>query len=127
MADLYVLDDGTVIDVFSEDEIIIDVSAVDGEFSIVPFPGIQGARGETGPAGRSANSVCEVLSQQIQNGTNATFTLSNLLDTTQAVQVFRNGLLEVPGIGFTSSSTSIVFSTAPLATDVVAVIYQKVQ
>ena len=35
MADLYVFDDGTV----------IDVSAVDGEFSIVPVAGIQGPPG----------------------------------------------------------------------------------
>ena len=41
MADLYVFDDGTV----------IDVSAVDGEFSIIPVAGIQGPPGATGPAG----------------------------------------------------------------------------
>lgn len=41
MADLYVFDDGTV----------IDVSAVDGEFSIVPVAGIQGPAGAVGPPG----------------------------------------------------------------------------
>jgi hypothetical protein len=89
--------------------------------------GNDGPVGPTGPAGPAGNLAYEVVPQQLQNGTNATFALSNLIDTSKAVQVFRNGLLEVPGVGFSAAASSITFSTPPLVTDVVAVIYQKVQ
>ena len=89
--------------------------------------GNDGPVGPTGPAGPTGNLAYEVVPQQLQNGTNATFALSNLIDTSKAVQVFRNGLLEVPGVGFSAAASSITFSTPPLVTDVVAVIYQKVQ
>lgn len=89
--------------------------------------GISGFTGPAGPAGSTENLSYEVVPQQLQDGVNATFTLSNLIDTSKRVQVFRNGLLEVPGVGFSATASSITFSTPPLVTDVVAVIYQNVQ
>jgi len=88
--------------------------------------GTTGATGATGPRG-GALGVSEVLSAQLQNGVTTTFSLANTVDTTQAVQVFRNGLLEVPTVGFLATSSAITFTTAPLSSDIVTIVYQKVQ
>jgi hypothetical protein len=55
------------------------------------------------------------------------FPLSQVANTSQAVQVFRNGLMEVPGQGFLATSTSVTFTTPPLVSDVLTVVYQKAQ
>ena len=103
---------------------------------LVPFgqPGPTGPTGLTGPAGPTgpagANTpvtVCEVLPQQMQNGVVSTFSVANLIDTTQAVEVFRNGLLESPGIGYGVTTGAITFSTPPLGSDVIAILYKKAQ
>jgi hypothetical protein len=112
------------------EESVVAVVVVSGEPGLNGLPGptgLTGAPGATGPAGPIGNLVHEVVPQQLQNGSNATFSLSNLLDTSKTVQVFRNGLLEVPGVGFSATSSSITFSTPPMVTDIVAVIYQKVE
>ena len=85
-----------------------------------------GPQGPPGPPGTSA-AVSEVLSAEDQNGINDTFPLSNIIDTTKAVLVFRNGLVEVQGLGYLVTPTSVTFTTPPLGSDVLTVVYQKAQ
>lgn len=83
--------------------------------------------GPAGPAGEPGTSVelfTEVLPAELQDGVEVTFELSRVALIPAQVQVFRNGLLEVPNVGFTATATEITFSTAPLDSDVVAVSYQ---
>ena len=58
---------------------------------------------------------------------NVTFPLADVADLSQSIQVFRNGLLEVPGIGYLVTEDSVTFTTPPLNSDVIAVVYQKAQ
>lgn len=57
-----------------------------------------------------------------KNGTNTVFTLAHL-PTVGTVTVYRNGLREHPGVGYTVSGTALTFSTAPLADDDIFVDY----
>ena len=61
------------------------------------------------------------------DGEQDVFVLSHLTLAPYSVQVFRNGLAEMPGIGFIVSSdgnsTTVTFSSAPLADDDVQVVY----
>jgi hypothetical protein len=127
-ADSFVIGDGGLVSVVVADSAPIGVLVADPEpVGVVTVLGPVGPVGERGPAGAGGSLVCEVLSAQLQNGVTATFVLANAVDTSQAVQVFRNGLLEVPGVGFSFSSVSITFSSPPLGSDVVAVVYEKAQ
>ena len=89
--------------------------------------GPAGQDGEPGPPGLTYIAIAEVLPAQSQNGVNDTFSLSDTADLSQAIQVFRNGLLEIPGIGYLVTSNSVIFTTPPLDDDVIAVVYQKAQ
>lgn len=89
--------------------------------------GEQGPPGQTGPAGPAALSVSEVLPSESQNGVNATFSLSGQIDISQAIQVFRNGLLEIQGLGYLVTENTVTFTTPPLDSDIIAVVYQKAQ
>ena len=118
MAESFVISQGDLVSVVDADPVTVGVVTVLGP---------QGAPGATGARGPGSSAVCEVVSQQLQNGVTSTFTLANAVDLSQAVQVFRNGLLEVLGVGFSVSSGSVTFSTPPLSSDLVAVVYQKIQ
>ena len=89
--------------------------------------GPPGQDGQPGPPGLTYLAISEVLPAQYQNGVNATFPLSDTADLSQAIQVFRNGLQEVPGIGYLVTQNSVTFTTPPLDSDVIAVVYQKAQ
>jgi hypothetical protein len=89
--------------------------------------GQKGERGEPGEPGLTYIAISEVLPAQLQNGVNDTFPLSDTADLNQAIQVFRNGLLEIPGLGYLVTQNSVTFTTPPLDSDVIAVIYQKAQ
>lgn len=101
------------------------------------LPGDQGVQGSTGPAGPPGSTGPRgipgpgynlyVQTVTGQNGITTTFTLTHTADLTQAIQVFRNGILEVPGTGYTATSTTVTLTTAPLPTDVVTIHYQKAQ
>jgi hypothetical protein len=99
----------------------------DREVVIVETMGPRGPQGETGPPGLTYLAISQVLPAQFQNGVNATFALSDTADLSQAIQVFRNGLLEIPGLGYLVTETSVTFTTPPLDSDVIAVVYQKAQ
>jgi hypothetical protein len=93
---------------------------------VVETMGPRGPIGLTGPIGPGFNGVLEVIDQE-QDGVATTFLLSNAPDLTQTVQVFRNGLLEMPGYSYSVTSTSVTFTTPPLSNDVLTVVYQKAQ
>lgn len=97
--------------------------------TIVETMGPPGPPGERGPAGPPGNDfiVSETLSSAPQNGVNAVFPLSSSADLTRAFQVFRNGLMETPGDSYLVTPTHVTFTTPPLDTDVLTVIYQKAQ
>lgn len=83
--------------------------------------GVQGPVGAVGPAGPVAIAVAEIPAG-VSNGVNLAFTVSrNFIPN--SLQVFRNGLLELIGVGYTLSSTTLTFTTAPLVTDLITVTY----
>lgn len=90
-------------------------------------PGPPGTDGEPGPPGLTYIAVSEVLPAQLQNGVNNTFSLSEDADLTKAIQVFRNGLIEILGQGYVVAGNAVTFTTPPLNSDVIAVVYQKAQ
>lgn len=94
---------------------------------IVETMGPRGPEGPAGPPGLTYIAISEVLPAQLQNGVNATFALPDTADLTKAIQVFRNGLLEIPGQGYLVTEDSVTFTNPPLDSDVIAVIYQKAQ
>lgn len=98
------------------------------EIVVVETMGPQGPEGPRGPAGLSYIAISEVLPAQLQNGVNSTFSISgaNNLEG-QSIQVFRNGLLEIPGQGYLVVENTVIFTTPPLDSDVLTVIYQKAQ
>lgn len=86
-----------------------------------------GEPGPPGPPGAVGLTISEVLSAEFQDGINDIFPLSLPVDLSQAVQVFRNGLMEIQGYGYLMTSTHVIFTTPPLDTDVLTVVYQKAQ
>lgn len=88
--------------------------------------GLKGAKGDPGPPG-SDLLISELLSPEYQDGENIIFPLANSADLSQAFQVFRNGLMEVQGHGYLVTPTHVTFTTPPLDSDVLSVIYQKAQ
>lgn len=123
-ADSFVIGDGGLVSVVVADSVPVGVLVADPQ--PVGVVTVLGPVGPVGPRGPGGSAVCEVVSQQLQNGVVSTFFLANAVDGSQAVQVFRNGLLEVPGVGFSVGLNSVTFSSPPLNSDVVAVVYQKV-
>lgn len=97
------------------------------EVVVVETMGPQGPPGDQGPPGLTYIATAEVLPAQLQNGVNTTFPLSDDADLTKTIQVFRNGLLEVLGQGYLVTETGVTFTTPPLDSDVVTVIYQRAQ
>ncbi|MGI9162287.1 MAG: hypothetical protein ACR2JI_05095 [Mycobacterium sp.] len=86
--------------------------------------GPTGPIGETGPGGASYELIAEELSG-VQDGVNDVFTITQIPAPNQAVQVFRNGLLEIPVVCYAVADDMVTFTTPPLADDVLTVIYQR--
>lgn len=98
--------------------------------------GIQGQEGPAGPVGDQGpqgdpgpgyNLYVQTVDPDLQNGITNTFELEQEADLTQSLQVFRNGILETPGTGYTATTTTVTLDTPPLPTDVVTIHYQKAQ
>jgi hypothetical protein len=70
-------------------------------------------------------TVSETLLGSYQNGINTTFGLSTRTDVPSTVQVFRNGLMEIYGSGYTTTETSVTLSSPPLSSDTIVFLYQK--
>lgn len=95
---------------------------------VVETMGPRGPQGEQGPPGVSyLATISEVIPAQLQDGVTTTFGLSSSADLTQSVQVFRNGLMEVAGQGYFVTETEVTFTTPPLNSDVLTVVYQKAE
>jgi len=105
----------------------VSSSPNNGNVVVVETMGPPGPPGKPGPPGPGGLSVEEQLAPEFQDGVNDTFPLSNSADLSQVFQVFRNGLMEVQGHGYTVTPTHIIFTTPPLDSDVLTVIYQKAQ
>lgn len=86
---------------------------------------VQGPQGLTGPVGPPVEVRVQTLES---DGTTVDFQLDVPAASDSSVQVFRNGLAEIAGVGFTIASddedTVVSFSTVPLADDEVQVVYQ---
>ncbi len=84
----------------------------------VPVPGPPGPGG-----GESGSWSFNETPSGVKNGVNLNFTLTAvpLLGT---LMVYRNGLREQLGIGFTVAGSTVTFTTAPLTTDELTVDYQ---
>lgn len=83
---------------------------------------VLGPQGPPGPANLVIN--VEVLPAVDQDGVRTEYLLSTPTRTPNTVQVFRNGLAEVNGVGFIATTTRVTFTTAPLGSDVVVVRYE---
>lgn len=85
---------------------------------------VEGPQGPPGPTGPAAEVRVQTLAG---DGTTATFQLDVPASSDASVQVFRNGLAEIAGVGFTitsdSEDTVVSFSAVPLADDEVQVVY----
>lgn len=80
-----------------------------------------GPPGPTGPSGAGTGVFNETPSGT-QDGVNAVFTLANTPQS-GSTTVYRNGLREVLGTGYTATSSTLTFSTPPLSSDVIRVDY----
>lgn len=120
-ADSFLLNSGDIVIVEVPEPTPIGVVTVLGPQGPVGATGATGARGPVGPA-------AEVRVQAFSgNGTTEVFELDVPAVSNSSVQVFRNGLAEIPGVTFVVSSsggdTVVSFSTAPLVDDEVQVVY----
>lgn len=84
----------------------------------VPVPGPPGPAGAAGDGAR----VFGETPAGVQDGTNPDFVLAHT-PVTGSVAVYRNGLREVLGIGFTVSAATLTFTTPPVADDDITVDY----
>ena len=85
---------------------------------------VRGPQGLTGATGPAPEMRVQTLSG---DGTTDVFQLDTPAASDASVQVFRNGLAEIAGVGFTITSdnedTVVSFSAVPLADDEVQVVY----
>jgi len=77
----------------------------------------------SGLPGGADSTYYGVLPLGQQDGVRASFPLPQPASSPGRILVFRNGLLEVNGVGFTATATQITFSTPPLDTDVITLFY----
>lgn len=100
---------------------IIGVEVVETPVGVIVVNGPQGPKGDPGPG---ADVWAETL---VGDGEQVEFLLAYRTLSPFSVQVFRNGLAEITGIGFIVSSdgnsTTVTFSSAPLVDDEVQVVY----
>ena len=121
MTDSYIVQSGDVVQSF-----IVQSGVVSVEIESLPTDVVlvQGPAGPQGPPG----STTQITQELFGDGITEDFQLDIPTSSTQSVQVFRNGLAEIAGVGFTTSSdggnTVVSFSTVPLVDDEVQVVYQ---
>lgn len=127
------------VEIAPPEQIGIDLSESTPTFNALTGPGLKGepgedgvdgSVGERGPKGEPGNSYplfVETLSNEFQDGVNVSFAFTNETYSPSSVQVFRNGLKEIYGLGYSATTTHVTFTTAPLDSDIIEVIYQIVQ
>lgn len=77
--------------------------------------------GPTGPPGDGTQVFNETPSG-VRDGVNLVFTLASIPHV-GSTSVYRNGLREVLGVGYTASGSALTFTTAPLSSDDLTVDY----
>ena len=113
-----VIEDGATVDVIVENP-VIDLGVNETVVAVVT---VEGPAGPQGPPG-TGTQVFDETPTGVRDGVNLVFTTAHpyLANT---VAVFRNGLRERRGIGFTESGAAqITFTTAPESTDDLAIDY----
>jgi len=107
---------------------VVSVEVESPPTDVVLVGGPQGPAGPQGPQGATGPPATMWVQTISGDGITAEFQLDIPALSDLSVQVFRNGLAEVAGVGFTASSdgggTVVSFSTVPLANDEVQVVYQ---
>lgn len=79
--------------------------------------GQPGPPGPPGPPGTGGSTlVTGETPSGVKNGTNLVFTIAQM-PLAGSVSVYRNGLRERSGVGYSMSGSTITFTTAPLPTD----------
>ena len=86
---------------------------------------MEGLAGARYGAATTYVTATQTLLSSYQNGTNTTFSLSAATDVPGTVQVFRNGLMEIYGSGYTATETSVTLSSPPLSSDIIVFVYQR--
>lgn len=124
------------------EEIAIDLTAATPTFNALTGPGLKGDKGDPGDDGRDGVdgdrgpkgdpgltliTVTKVISSEMQDGVRINFPLDDTATSSETIQVFRNGLMEINGLGYTATTTHVTFTTAPLDNDIISVVYEKVQ
>lgn len=127
MTDSYIVQSGEVIQSLIVQSGVVSVEIQSPATDVVLVGGPQGPQGATGPPGSTVTAA--LITQAILgDGTTEDFELDVPASSDLSVQVFRNGLAEIAGVGFTTSSsggtTVVSFSNVPLANDEVQVVYQ---
>ncbi len=122
MTDSFIIESGVVsVEVAQASVISVEVQSLPAVDAVL----VQGPQGLTGPVGPAPEIRVQTLAS---DGTTEVFQLDTPAMSDLSVQVFRNGLAEIAGVGFTASSdgddTVVSFSTVPLADDEVQVVYQ---
>lgn len=127
------------VEISPPEEIGIDLSDSTLTFNALTGPGLQGEpgldgtdglagdRGPKGDPGESYPTIVETLSNEFQDGVNVSFAFTNTTYSPSSVQVFRNGLKEVYGLGYSATTTHVTFTSPPLDSDIIEVVYQIVQ
>jgi hypothetical protein len=113
-----VIDEGTTVEVIVENPIV----SVGVNEQIVSIITVEGPAGPTGLPGEGVPVFGEQLSG-VQDGVNLVLTSSQPYRP-GSTAVYRNGLRETRGPHYTESApSSLLFSTAPLSTDIITIDY----
>lgn len=121
MTDSFIVESGVVsVEVAQASVISVEVQSLPAVDAVL----IQGPQGLTGATGPAPEIRVQTLAS---DGTTEVFQLGTPAVSNSSVQVFRNGLAEMAGVGFTITSdngeTVVSFSAVPLADDEVQVVY----
>ena len=127
MTDSYIVQSGEVIQSLIVQSGVVSVEIQSPATDVVLVGGPQGPQGATGPPGSTVTAAL-ITQALFGDGTTEDFELDVPASSDLSVQVFRNGLAEIAGVGFTTSSSGVTtvvsFSNVPLANDEVQVVYQ---
>lgn len=99
----------------------IDVSTP--RINVTVAGGQPGPPGPQGPPGTGGSTLISGETPSgVKNGVNLVFTTAQS-PMASSVSVYRNGLRERSGVGYSVSGSTITFTTAPLSTDELVIDY----
>ena len=101
----------------------IGVDVTSEPVNVVVRGGQPGPPGPPGPPGTGGSTLVTGESPSgVQNGVNLVFTAAQS-PMAGSMSVYRNGLRERNGVGYSVSGSTITFTTAPLSTDELTIDY----